>query len=198
MSRLRCHCHDVCIWVMRRGSVRLSNIVNISHFLLLQALITSHLFLQALAHQSLFFSLSPLLYPSLSLYFAIQLLLPLISCSESISSLVSVPWPRCITRHKHLRAPDPLATRSLPSIDVLFSVNLSESFSAPQLTGMRCRSWQPTVIAACLAACRSFDRTATCIRLSSDGDMMSPVQSSACPCVETRTPCASTGTHSCC
>lgn len=71
------------------------------------------------------------------------------------------------------------ATRRLPSIDVLFSVNLSESFSALNLTGMRCSR---TVIAARPAACRSCDRTAACTWLGSDGDVMSPVQcSSACP-----------------
>ena len=84
---------------------------------------------------------------------------------------------------------DPLATRRLPSIDVLFSVNLSESFSALNLTGMRCSR---TVIAARPAACRSCDRTAACTWLGSDGDVMSPVQcSSACPR-------ASSGTQSRC
>lgn len=131
MSTQQCHCYGTCIWMIRRGSVILSDFVNISQFLgfrLWSHLICSY---RSLFVNHLFFSL--LLYPPLSLY---SLLFPSPHSSTSISSFLLTlspfaPWSICNTQRKlHIARPaDPLTAHRYPSVDMLFLVNLSKSFS---------------------------------------------------------------------
>lgn len=163
MSMQQCHCHDMHKWVMRRGSVMLSGFVSISHLLCFK--LWSHLICsyrpQLVNHLCVLFSLalsatlSVLLFLHLLCLHHLVLLHPFPplssqSCSLPSSDPVALHSTSCQEPQIH----SPLTAVPLYSPSVILSQPLRE-LSAPQLTGMCCRSWQPTVIAACLTAYRS-------------------------------------------
>lgn len=174
MSMRPCYCYDLLEWVIRRGSIKLSVLVNISlifawGFDLIRAASTTSCLSVTLRVFCVFFFLSVSLAVPATLYFVLHLLsfhhlIP----SHPISFLPSHSWSLLY---------DPVAFLFAACWDLLLGDPLQTWYcyltsARALLTDTSCRSWQPTVTTVCLPVCRSEqDRKA----------------SSICPCIDWKT-----------